>query len=496
MTSKKPLNDSVFNGVISLLASGAGQSVLQILVLAFFARLVTPSAFAVMAIALAVSDIMRVFARIGITQALVQAEDVNDRIVRVGFTMSFCLSTLSAIVLFLLSSTIAELLRMNEMVDVLKAMACVFPFVSFSLTSEALLSRNLKFSKIALARLIAYIIGFVFVGLALAYSGMGYWALIYAYITQQIVQSVIIIYKAPHSYKPLFDFNIIKKMLKFGFGYSMGQLATILALRVDSFIIARTLGPVALSFYDRSYQLMRFPAFLLATIVDDAMFPILSRMQHDLDMMRKTFQKGLGLLAIALLPLSAFVVVTSESIIYILMGEQWLNAIPVLQILSIAMFFRSAQRVSTATLRAKGIVYLSAFFQFVYFAMVVLAVYIGGEWGINGVAIGVSLAIFMNFILITYFAMKQIKLGVFDALKPIVSALPITIIVTILSYFIQQYSILKNLNHALSLFGIVSMNILVLLPLIFFFPKILLGSDGFWLTNKILEKIQFKYRFS
>jgi O-antigen/teichoic acid export membrane protein len=489
-TEKKNNNDTIFNGVFSLLATGAGQSVLQIIVLAFFARLLLPESFGVMAIALAVSDVIRVFARAGVTQAIVQLESINQKTIRVGFTLSFVFSSICCVVLFFSSGFLSELLKMEQMNDVLKVMSLVFPFVSFSLVSEALLSRNFKFHQIAIARLTGYIVGFVIVGISLAYYGFGYWSLIYAYLTQQITQTIILMYKAPHTYIPLYDHNVAKKMLSFGFGYSLGQIANILALRADSFIIARTLGPIALSFYDRSYQLMRFPAFLLATIVDDALFPVFSRMQNEHQMMRKTFSKGIALLAIVLIPLSAVVVLCSEVIIYVLMGSNWVEAIPVLQILAAAMFFRSAQRVSTATLRAKGAVFLSAFIQFIYFLMVILAVYIGGERGINGVAVGVSFAIVLNFVFVTLCAMYIIKLSILDVIKPIIRSLPITLLLSLLTYLILSISHFLNLGHFLTLLFIGLCLALISLLIIIKVPKYFLGTDGLWLLNKLAKKLK------
>jgi PST family polysaccharide transporter len=491
--NKSNNNESILNGVFSLLLTGAGQSVLQIIVLAFFARLLLPESFGVMAISLAVSDVVRVFARAGVTQAIVQLGSINEKIIRVGFTLSFIFSFICCITLFMFSGYFSELLKMEQMEDVLKTMSFVFPLVSFSLVSEALLSREFKFHQIAISRFLGYIIGFVIVGITLAYLGFGYWSLIYAYLAQQIAQSIILIYKAPHNFTPLYDHAVAKKLMRFGFGYSLGQVANILALRADSFIIARTLGPIALSFYDRSYQLMRFPAFLLATIVDDALFPVFSRMQNQHKKMRNTFSKGLGLLSIVLVPLSAVVVLGSEPIINVLMGSNWTEAIPILQILAAAMFFRSAQRVSTSTLRAKGLVFVSAFIQFLYFLMVVFAVYIGGKWGVIGVAYGISIAIVLNFVLVTACAMYTIKLTVSDVINPIARSLPLTFLLSITTYILIKVSQYLFLGSFLTLLLISICLILLLLMVILYLPKYFLGADGLWLLNKIAKKLKVEH---
>lgn len=485
-------NVSIFNGVASLLATGAGQSILQIFVLAFFARMLTPESFGIMAISLAIGDIARVFSRLGVTQAIVQYEKIDNDIIRVGFTLSFIFGLSCCLILYSISGLISELLLMASIENILKVMALAFPLVSFSLVSEALLSRDLQFHTIAMSRLWGYIIGYVIIGLILAYNGVGYWSLIYAYLAQQLVQSCIMIFKAPHSYIPLYKHNIASRMLRFGFGYALGQTATVLALRIDSFIIARLLGPIALSFYDRSYQLMRFPAFLLATIVDDALFPILSKMQNNNDLARQTFSKGLGLLSLVLLPLSVVVVICSESIVHVLLGDQWTAAIPVLQVLSSAMFFRSAQRVSTATLRAKGLVYRSAAIQVLYFLMVLAAVFLGEKWGIVGVSYFISLAIFMNFCMITYSAIKVIDLPLIDVMKPIASAIPLTLLLATSSLIIVYLFSYWDIGHFLTLTMVGCVVVLLLYASSRVFQSLFWGKEGVWLLGMINNKIQSK----
>lgn len=489
MNTNKKEKKSSFNGVASLLATGAGQSVLQIFVLAFFARLLTPENFGVMAIALAIGDIARVVARFGVTQAIVQLPVIDTLTLRVGFTLALIMGCISAALLYSASGLIAELLLMPVLENVLVVMALVLPLVSFSLVSEALLSRNLEFHKIAMSRLWGYIFGYIVVGLLLANNGFGYWSLIFAYLSQQLFQSFIIIYNAPHSLFPFYRYEIAKGIFKFGIGYSLGQIATILALRIDSFIIARLLGPLSLSFYDRSYQLMRFPAFLLATIVDDTLFPVLSKIQFDDKKIIVLFKKALGLLSVTLLPLSVMVMICSDSIVHVLLGHQWTDAVPILQILSSVMLFRSAQRVSTATLRAKGMVYRSAVVQIIYFMMVVVAVFLGSDSGVVGVAYFVSLAIFLNFCLITFLAARVVGLHLIDIAVPILQSFPLTLLLAFATYIVTFIAGYISMGPFINLILVFLVNLLLLFLILRFMPRFFLGEYGFWILEVVKNKL-------
>jgi PST family polysaccharide transporter len=356
------------------------------------------------------------------------------------------------------------------------------------------LSRSLSFKTIALARLWAYIFGYAVLGLTLGYLGYGYWALVYAYIAQQILLSVYFFLKKPYRLAFSLKQDTLKSILRFGFGYSLSQLFTILALRADSFVISRTLGPISLGIYDRSYQLMRFPAFLLATIIDDALFPIFSRFQNDEVKMQSAFNKGLGVLAIVLFPLTIVLIVFAEHIIQVLLGSQWTDATLVFQILCISMYFRSAQRVATATLRAKGAVFISAFAQFVYALMIVVSAYWGSSWGIIGIAIGVALSIVINFILVSICAMKIIQMDNWKLFNPIFKSLPMTMVVGVISCIISIISSKIELNSFVTLLLVAVIAGLFSFIIFKYKPSLLLSQYGNWLMKIVTNKLEKKTR--
>lgn len=486
------MNQNTFrvkNGVIALLFSSAGQSIIQIVVLGILARLVVPEAFGILALSLAVGDLVRVFARFGVSQSLIQMKIIDNSHLNTAFILSLFFGFSLSFIIYNLSDFIAGLLNVGEISQVLKVMALIFPFVSVSIVSESLIYRSLEFKKLALSRLISYVIGYVFIGLPLAFYGCGYWSLVFSYIIQQLSLAIFFFVIRPFLPKFNFDFSKARSMLNFGFGYSIGQIATILALRIDSFLVSRFLGPIALSLYDRSYQLMRFPAFTLATIVDDTMFPVMSQCQDDLEKLRDAFLKGLGMLAIILLPVSVVLFISSDVVIGVLLGEQWVDAIPIFQVLSSVIFFRSAQRIGTATLRALGMVYVSALLQLLYFITIVLAVYFGSMKDIQLVSYFVAFSIVFNFLLVTVVSGFYIDMKPMQIIRPIVASFPLSLACGILSVLCFQIGV----YYEIGVFFMAAVIFLVVtgfsLFLIKIYPSVFLGRYGLWAINLVREKI-------
>lgn len=487
--STHKLSDAVLHGAASLVLTGAGQSVIQLVTVAILARLLEPNAFGVMAAALAVMDITRALSRVGVTQALVQMPDVDRKVVRVGFSVSMAFGALWATCLFLLSPILATGLRMPELVGVLRAMSLTFPVAAAGLVSEALLSRELKFNSIAAARLGGYAIGFIPIGISLALMGAGYWSLIWAYIAQQAFVTLLMVLQKPHPASFGWERRTVARFLKFGSGFSLGQIATSLALRADSFIVGRYLGVSALSLYDRSYQLMRFPAFLLATIVDDALFPAMSRVQDDGAKLQVAFRKGVAALAVTLMPASAFVVVCAPEIVDVLLGGKWTQAVPLLQVLGLAMVFRSTQRVPGAVLRAKGAVFLGAATQVFYLLTVVTCALIGLRWGPLGVSVGVALAIVVNYLAIAFLAARVMRSGFAIVFAPYLGALPLTVLVATIAVAASLVFRQAGMASFVALPAIATLTFLAVSLAVVSSPRAFVGADGAWLISRLLSRL-------
>src|SRR5699024_4777174 len=140
--------------------------------------------------------------------------------------------------------------------------------------------------------------------------------------------------------------------------------------------------------------------------------------------------------------------------------------------------------------RATGAVYKRAWRQVIYAIAVATGAWIGQHWGIEGVAIGVLIAIGINYFLMTNLSMKFINIKVTDIVLlhipslylGIVSLISIVLIKWLTTYFII-YNIFQIILSA-SLFIILS------ILLIRYDEKRFLGKDVVWLKSFLIERMK------
>ncbi|NJO33275.1 MAG: oligosaccharide flippase family protein [Rhodospirillales bacterium] len=248
-------------GVLWMLSSAVAQALLQIVVLAVLARMVSPEAFGVAAAALVIVRVSEGLFTLGVDSAVIQRMELNDRHVAAAFTF-YVITGLAALVLLqALAPWLAGLMRMAELTPALRLLAVAIPILHASEVGASLMRRNLRFRQVASVSLLSYGVGYGMVGVFLASQGMGAMALAGAYVVEVTVRSVAIIVLQPHSKTLCLDFPALRQLLAFGVGIFGYRLASQIATQADNLIVGRLLGAEALGLYSRACHLRSRPRF-------------------------------------------------------------------------------------------------------------------------------------------------------------------------------------------------------------------------------------------
>src|SRR5207237_9771647 len=157
--------------------------------------------------------------------------------------------------------------------------------------------------------------------------------------------------------------------------FTCTKIANFLALQLDNLIVGRWRGVVALGFYGRAYELMAAAPTLLGEPVDKVLFPAMAVRQGDVRSMASAYRRGVAMITLITLPLSAFFLVLAPDAIPALLGGKWGPVIVPFQLLTLGIFLRTSYRISDVVTRATRAVYRRAWRQAIYMLCVV-----AGAW--------------------------------------------------------------------------------------------------------------------
>jgi O-antigen/teichoic acid export membrane protein len=481
--SRQRLTHRTLGGMLWMGSGKAIYTLLQLGVLAVLGRLITPAAFGVVSAALVVIGLSTIVSNLGLGPAIVQRPQLEQRHLDTAFTASMLLGLVLGGIIWLAAPLAAAFMHMEGVTPVLRALAWVFPLNALGTVSSSLLTRNLEFSWLAARDVITYGLGYGVVGIGAALLGWGVWALVAGQIAQAVLKSAVLLAKHPPSRRLYIQRQAFKDLAYFGGGFTLARLANYVAVYGDNVVTGRFLGPAALGYYGRAYSLMSAPAYAFGTVLDAVLFPAMAKVQNDPRRLAAAYRRGVALIALLVLPLSAAIVLLAPEVIRVALGPRWTPAVAPFQILGIGMLFRTSYKMSDSIARSTGAVYRRAWRQLLYAGLVVFGAWIGQHWGIVGVACGALTAVTVNFVVMAGLSLDvaQITWGDFwNAHRPAVllavASFPpvwaVTAVVRRLGFPAPVVLILAG-----------AMFVLVCGVLVWRAPAVFLGRDGQWMME-------------
>jgi PST family polysaccharide transporter len=415
---------------------------------------------------------------------VVQREDLRTTHVRTGFTITLFFAVLLAGLIWLCAPAIAGFFRLEGLTSVERALSLVFPLQGLSVVAESLLQRSLRFRCLAIAELISVVLSFGVIGIVLALLGFGVWALVGAHIAQSVFKTTVLLVARPHPMLPQLNPKASAELMYFGGGFTAARLGNHLAGCVDNLVIGRWLGADALGVYGRAYQLVTGPAALFGGVLDRVLFPVMARLQSYPDRLATAFRCGVALVAFAVLPLSTLAFFLAPELIRVVLGPQWDHAVLPFQILTLGLTFRTSYKLSDSLVRATGAVYRRAWRQFAHAAFVFFGALVGQNWGLSGAAVGVLVAIAVNFLLMAHLSLNLVQLTWRSFCEAHFPALALAAFVGT-----QVWAS----AHILRAHEVAPVLVLILstaapmpsLLLVWCFPRVFLGREGLWLFRTL-----------
>lgn len=400
------LTHRAVSGMAWVAWGSAASAVLRLAVLVLLTRLLSATDFGLVNVALIVIGFSLTFSQLGLGPALTQRPTIEPRHVSTAFAASTGFGLLIAALMWLLAPGIAAFFRMDALTPVVRALALVFPIDGLSTVAQNLLQRELRFRFLSNAEVAAYGLGYGVVGLGLAYIGWGVWSLVAAQLAQAVVRAVIFLAAMPPRLHPRPTWSTFRELFDFGMGQSAGRIAWFLANQADNFVVARWMSVTAVGIYGRAYQLMAVPTTLLGDVLDKVLFPTMSQVQNDAKRLAGAYLQGTALIALVTLPVGVVAAVLAPDLVRVAFGPGWEAAVPPFQILALGMMFRTSHRMSDSLARATGRVYRRAWRQALYAALVFAGAWVGRSWGLSGVAAGVLVALFANYLMMAHLSLS------------------------------------------------------------------------------------------
>jgi len=421
------VEDKAVGGARWTLLSYAVSKGLTVATTIALARLLLPSDFGLVALALLTIGALSQFNDLGLGGVLVLRQDLDRRAQGTILTLMLGMSAGIAAALFFLSGVVADLFDQPQLAAVLTVLAVIPLFGGLNWFYEALLQRELEFSRRVAAQ-VTQSVSYAAVALTMALFGAGVWSLVAGQVAGALAYATVLVAVAPQRVLPRFDRREARAVLGAGRGFmAQGGLAFI-QTNADYLVVGRTLGATQLGFYSMAYRMSDLPYQGIADPIAKVTFPGFARMRARGEDVRPAFLSTLRLVALVTCPLGILLSGAADPFTRALFGENWLPMIAVLNVLGLWAAIRTVQVTIAWLLNSVGEAGLMALISALVLLPLIPGLAVAGVFGgIAAVAWVVLADIVVSLLVLAYFADRRAHVSLRSqwlAIKPVVIASP------------------------------------------------------------------------
>ncbi len=468
------------------------QKIFNFISLIVLARLLTPTEFGVVTAGMILVNFANMFTNAGVATTLIQFKEIDDKDIRVGLTLSMLISICLYFVISGSSLLMADFMNIPELRKVIPIISIILMLTGFNTISGALMQRYEKVFLLTIIQTSCSIGSVLFITIPMALTGYSYWSLVAGELTKSITMVIITYWLARHPVKPYWEKQRARRLFTKGTGFFVSRFFSFLSQESDNVIVGRYFGADALGYYGRSYRLMDYPSSMYTTIVDRLVFPAMSRIQDEQVRMQAVLLRGLSLTALFSLPLSAFFIVSSEELVTVLFGPEWLLTGQLLAVLGGFTFFRVSWKVFSTYFRALGKVKFLIVHTFFYAMMMIIGAGFAAQYDMIAVAWAVGLAISLNWLLILWRTKLSTDLKWSDFIQCFTGPLLLSILLLICLLLVRfGVGSIADQSAAIVLLIDLCVCLAFTMAVIITKPRRLLGDQGL-ILQEILSKAAVK----
>ncbi|WP_296719001.1 lipopolysaccharide biosynthesis protein [Erythrobacter sp.] len=347
-------------------------------------RLLAPEDYGLFAMAQVMLVLLSTMNGWGLASALIREKEVTEERLRQTLGMLILLNCGLALIQFLAAPLVALWFDQPMVTDLLRVQSLIYLAVPFSALPHAILSRKMDFRRPAQVRLAAALTGAA-TALTGAFSGWGVWTLVAAPMVMFMTEAVGMTWAARSPIRPSFRFTGAGHIAGFGGVMTATQLFWFVQSQADVMIAGRVLDPHTLGVYTTGLFLAQLLAAKFVPPINEVAYAAYSR------------QTGTGpepllatirLVMMVALPAYAGLAVVAPALVPVLLGEKWMEIVPLLPILAAAMAMLTLQILFSPATNARGFPGIALRVTMLGSVVMPCGFLIGSQWGVTGFAWG------------------------------------------------------------------------------------------------------------
>lgn len=371
-------------GVAWMTAARAAVRLLGLVSTLVLARLLTPADFGLVAIAVAIAAGLELLTLFGFDAALIQRRDIAREHYDTAWTLNLLLGAGLASALALAAVPVAAFYLDPRLEAIMYIIGAKYLVQNASNPGVVDFRRNITFQPEFVIQVLPKLIA-ILITIPAAYLLRDYRALLIGMLVGS--GGVFVLSYLMHPHRPRWCLSEARGLYNFSRWLLLNDFVSFVRNRSADLIIGRVLGPSPLGIFSIASEVSNLPSTDMVAPINRVLFPSYVQISDDLDRLRGAFRATLGLIAVVVLPASIGLAAVADPLVRVMLGEKWLEAIPVISLLAVAGASTVLQTNTSSLLNALGKPRMIALTGGIQVALLIpLLLYATQRFGLTGAA--------------------------------------------------------------------------------------------------------------
>lgn len=308
--------------------------------LAILGRLLTPTQFGLFGIASLLLSLLEILTETGINVYIVQQKKHISEHINAAWIVSIGRGVILAGIMFGSASLIASFFNAPDAALVIMYMAIVPLVRGFINPAIIIYQKDLRFNNEFKLRTFLFCVD---IGVSLIVGILT--KSVYCFVWGQVASAafeVVLSYTLFSVWpKLVFEYRKILHIIQRGWWVTLTGIFLYFADNGDNITVGKVMGSASLGIYQIAYKFSTLPISEITNVVNMVIFPVYTKFSEDKNRLLKAFLKVTFLSSLGGFLLGSLIFLFARPIILFFMGEQWIAAVPAIQILSIYGIFRT-----------------------------------------------------------------------------------------------------------------------------------------------------------
>lgn len=353
MSNKSSAKIKTLSGFVWKFSERILAQLVSFIVSIVLARILTPEHYGVVAMVIVFINIANVFVTSGFSTSLIQKKDATDIDFSTIFYCSLSVSIGIYVVLFVAAPIIANFYSEPQLTSVIRVFSVKLLVSAYNSVQHAYVSRNMLFKKFFFSTLFGTVVSGV-VGIALALAGFGVWAIVFQYLVNTCVDSIVLGFTIPWKPRLVFSKQSAKVLMGFGWKVLVADLIGTIFNNLRSLLIGKIYTASDLAYYNKGQQIPNLISTNVDASISSVLFPVISNENDDRQRVKELTRKSMKMSSYIIFPLMAGLAAIAEPLTILLLTEKWRPMIPYLQLICISNALGTITNVNLQSMRAVG----------------------------------------------------------------------------------------------------------------------------------------------